>query len=304
MAPARLPRLEQARSMRRPSGVFRRVLLEPASSLKWNDLALVSCFFLAICLPLAGLMLRLDAGFVLDENRVLASRPELNLERSKLAEFPPRFEVYFNDQFGFRKRLIYLLNLTKVAVLGVSPSTKVILGANGWLYHGDLDTPYFRAEKPLSARQLWGWKKRLEERHKWLADRGIPYLIVIAPAKGTVYPENMPRVYNRIGTESRLDQLMAYLKAHSNLKVLDLRPTILDEKTRHQVFYRTDTHWNNRGSYVAYSRIMQALGRWFPELEALPSSAFEEVSFSAPGATWRCYWGCGAISGKVTSTSS
>ena len=202
--------------------MFRRVLGEPAASLRWNDVALVICFFLAICLPLAGLVLHLDTGFVLDENRVLASRPELSLHRSKLAEFPPKFEVYFNDQFGFRKRLIYLLNLTKVAVLGVSPSPKVIFGANGWMFYGESDIRYFRALEPLTDEQLWDWQKRLEEREQWLADRGIRYLIVFTPLKSTVYPENMPRCYNRIGTESRLDQLMAHL--NGALKADSTRP--------------------------------------------------------------------------------
>jgi alginate O-acetyltransferase complex protein AlgJ len=49
------------------------------------------------------------------------------------------------------------------------------------------------------------------------------------------------------------------------------------------VFYRTDTHWNNRGSYVGYSQIMKSLGRWFPEIKALPISAFEEANYSEPG---------------------
>ena len=53
-----------------------------------------------------------------------------------------KVEEYFNDHFGFRKRLIYGLSLAKVAVLGVSPSPKVIFGRNHWLYYGDVDIPY------------------------------------------------------------------------------------------------------------------------------------------------------------------
>jgi hypothetical protein len=45
-----------------------------------------------------------------------------------------RFEAYFNDQFGLRRRLIHWLNVLKVAGLGVSPSAKVILGKHHWLF--------------------------------------------------------------------------------------------------------------------------------------------------------------------------
>ena len=239
---------------------------------------------ISISLPLLGLLFSLDRAFVIQENRKLALRPELKADKKALAEFPARFEAYFNDQFGFRQRLIYWLNVTKVTALGVSPHPKVIFGSNRWLYYGDQDIPYYRAAHPLTQKQLDGWQKRLEERQSWLADRGIPYLVVFAPLKNTVYPEYMPRAYNRIGTTSRLDQLMAHLKVHSGLKVIDLRAAILDEKTRNQVYYRTDTHWNNRGSYVGYTHILKVLSRWFPQFEAIPISAFEEFHhYSEPG---------------------
>jgi hypothetical protein len=267
----------------RPSQIFQKVVRSPARSLAWPDRALVLCFSVAICLPLAGLVLHLDTGFVLEENRELASRPELKLNRAFLAKYPAKFESYFNDRFGFRKRLIYWLSLVKVAALGVSPSPKVVLGQSGWLFYGDTDTPYYRAVTPFTLSRLEVWRKRLEERQAWLAARGIPYLIVFAPLKSTIYPEFMPRAYNRVRTESRLDQLMAHLKAHSSLTVIDLRAAILDEKTRHQVYYRTDTHWNNRGAYVAYQQILTELRRRFPQLETLPISAFEESDYSEPG---------------------
>ncbi len=266
----------RSKNARRPSQIFRTQVTRPARTAKLADFVLIGCFLIGINLPLLGLLFSLDRGFVLEENRTQASWPRFKANRKDLAEFPARSEAYFNDHFGFRKRLIYWLNVTKVAALGVSPSSKVILGNNRWLFYGDEDIPYFRGVQPLTPAELDGWQKRLEERQAWLADRGIPYLLVFTPVKSTVYPEYMPRAYNRIGTLSRLDQLMAHLKAHSGLKVIDLRTAILDEKSRNQVFYRTDTHWNNRGTYVGYTEIIKTLSRWFPELEVIPISAFEE----------------------------
>ena len=244
---------------RRPSQILRKRVAQPARRSKLADIILIAGFLIAISLPLVGLLFSLDRAFVLQENRTLAPPPELRADKKALAELPARLEAYFNDQFGFRQRLIFWLNVTKVAALHVSPHPKVIFGSNRWLFYGDNDVPYYRAVEPLTPSQLEAWQERLEERQSWLADRGIPYLVVFTPLKGTVYPEYMPRAYNRIGTTSRLDQLMAHLKAHSGLNVIDLRAAILDEKLRHQVFYRTDTHWNNRGSYVGYTQIVKAL---------------------------------------------
>jgi hypothetical protein len=82
---------------------------------------------------------------------------------------------------------------------------------------------------------------------------------------------------------SLADQFMSHMKANSNLKIIDLRGPLMVEKARHQIYYRTDTHWNNRGAYVGYREIMSVLCRWLPQLETIPSSAFEEFEYSEPG---------------------
>ena len=58
---------------------------------------------------------------MLEENRNLAARPELKLDRaSARGVIRAGFEAYFNDHFGFRKRLIYWLAIAKVRGLGVT----------------------------------------------------------------------------------------------------------------------------------------------------------------------------------------
>ncbi len=116
--------------------------------------------------------------------------PSFRPNAKALAAYPAKFEAYFNDQFGFRKRLISWLNFVKVAGLDVSPSPLVIFGRDRWLFYGDLDIPYFRGVNPLTPAQLSDWQKCLEARQRRLADRGIPYLIVFRPQK-----HRLPRVH-------------------------------------------------------------------------------------------------------------
>ena len=219
-----------------------------------------------------------------------------------LGEYPKKLEAYFNDQFGFRKRLIHWLNLVKVTGLRMSPSPKIILGKKGWLIDGYIDLPYFRGAGAAHARAARKLAARLRvERRDWLAARGIPYLVVVSPNKDTIYPEFMPSSYNRVHAQSRLDQFMAHLKAHSNLAIVDLRQPLLKAKSREQVYYRTDTHWNNRGAYVGYAKIIEALSAWYPQLKAFPRSDYREVKYSSWAETSLCCWGCGTTSGTNTS---
>ena len=268
---------------RRPSEQYVRTADPDLAATSWNGIALIAIFIASIALPLCGLILGLDSSFTFVENRTLAPRPAIALNRTELAEFPARFEDYFNDHFGFRPRLIHWLNIIKVSGLGVSPSAKVILGKDGWLYHGESYLDYYRAIAPFTQARLEKWRVLLEARQDWLAARGIPYLIVFVPIKSTIYPEHMPDVYNRLPNPSRLDQLTAHLQAHSRLNILDLREPLRAAKSQGPLYYRTDTHWNNRGAYIGYVKIMERLTSWFPALEPTPRTSFRDETFSEPG---------------------
>jgi hypothetical protein len=271
---------------RRPSQVYRKLdqTTGPALPSRATNLALIIVFLGMIVLPAAGLVCGLDRSYLLQENRPLATRPVLKLDRAGLSEFRPRFEAFFNDQFGFRKRLIHWLAMVKVKGLGVTSSPGVILGSHGWLYlAGDCALESFRRTRPYSSRQLEKYSRILESRREWLAERGIPYLFVILPHKDTVYPEFMPRSYTKVRPQSRMDQFLDYMKVHSRVPIIDVREDILEARKRELLYDLTDSHWNARGAYVAYTRIAQALAAWFPEMRVPQRSEFRDVANVGPG---------------------
>jgi alginate O-acetyltransferase complex protein AlgJ len=277
--------VEEAR--RRPSEVFRKTAgSSPHASRapRHGDLALVAVFLVLICLPLSGLMLGFDRTFILEENRNLAAWPAFKTDRAALAALPGKFEAYFNDHFGFRKRLIYWLAIVKVQGLGVTSTPGVTLGTNGWLYlASDSAVQSYRVVRPFTSGQLEAFRQLLEARRDWLAARGIPYLLVFAPNKDTIYPEFMPAAYNKLHPESRLDQLLDYMKDHSSVPIVDVREDLRRAKRVERVYDVTDSHWNSSGGYIAYERIMQALSAWFPEAQAAPRSEFRAVVENGPG---------------------
>jgi alginate O-acetyltransferase complex protein AlgJ len=265
------------RVRRRPSEVFRKAAGSPHVPIasRNGDKAIIAVFLVLICLPLAGLMFGFDRGFVLEENRYLAAKPELKLDRRVLAALAGRLEAYFNDHFGFRKRLIYWLAVAKVEGLGVTSTPGVTLGSDGWLYlAGESAVVSFRAARPFTQEQLRAYRQILETRRDWLAARGIPYLLIIPPNKDTIYPEFMPAAFNKLNSRSRLDQLVDYMKKQSNVTILDVREDLRRAKGAERVYSITDSHWNMRGGYVAYERILQTLSGWFPEAHAIPRSEF------------------------------
>lgn len=244
------------------------------------DRLLIGLFFLGIWSPLAIGILKLESNSKAAsnwENRQLAQLPELNFSFQSLPEFPQKFETYYNDNFGGRQVLIRWHNLAKVKVFGISPVDRVAIGKEGWLFYADSTVIQdYRASHPFTPEQLDRWQRILEERRDWLAGRGIHYLFVIVPNKHTLYPEFLPDSFQRLGRESRLDQLVNHLRARSDIAILDLRETLRSAKQSDRVYHRNDSHWNKPGVFAAYHKIMKTLKVWFPELAPLPSSAFKK----------------------------
>jgi hypothetical protein len=201
-----------------------------------------------------------------------------------LTDLPVRCDALANHHFAFRRTLLRWHSVVKVSWLGVSSCSKVIVGNHGWLFYSPDPAEHGQAVvRPFQERELAHWQRILEARRDWLARRDVPYLLVIAPDKQSIYPEMLPVPLRPRTATSRLDQLLCYLRAHSDLTVLDLREPLLRAKATEQVYWQTDSHWNGRGALVAYEQIMAGLAEWFPAAGPLPRSAFAPAQHDVPG---------------------
>lgn len=90
-------------------------------------------------------------------------------------------------------------------------------------------------------------------------------IYVIAPNKHTLYFEFLPSYITKKNKQSATDQLVNYLNHHTDVNVVDLRSPLFDEKTRHPVYYKTDTHWNQYGANRAQFEIMTKIQTIFPD---------------------------------------
>lgn len=248
----------------------------------FSRVALSLLFVTSICLPFADLVLGLDPTPPLSENRQLTTLPSLRSsvlavlqQPAKIStwvellrgilRYPQGFTLYYNDHFGFRRLLVR--THSRLVLLGWPAKGDVILGKQGWLFFGEARTrASYQADSLFTAQELEAWRSELEQQRDWLAARGSDLLVVIAPEKSTIYPELMPGNIPRLGSQTRLDQLLIYLADNSDLQVVDLRQALVQARTQHDTYYRTDTHWNGWGAFVAYREIIAKLAKSHPEL--------------------------------------
>jgi len=208
------------------------------------------------------------------ENRRLAIKSTINTT-GQLIYLPQATDKYLNDHFAQRNRLIHYFYHIRLNVLKETVFPSVVVGDNDWLYYTDeRNMEDFQHSSEFTEKQLSQISKNLESMSHHLRKNHIHLVVAVAPNKETIYPENVPDYIPRVEGESRLDQLMNYLKANGKIEVLDLRPALLSARKAYPVYYRTDTHWNSIGAYYAYQAIMDQIQQTFSQVKAKPLQDF------------------------------
>jgi alginate O-acetyltransferase complex protein AlgJ len=228
------------------------------------NVVLVGLFVAVISLPVTANLAGFDGADPGAENRQLASFPKLSPSWRSIAEFGPGLSLWFEDHFGFRSALVRWYGASRLFVLGVSPSTAVVKGRDGWFFYADDNSidDYVNVS-PLPAEVTDSWRETLSRTNDWLKHRGIAYVFTIAPDKHVVYPEEMPGTLTRIGAQSRTDQVFAVVRG-SHIAGVDIRADLINGKNGTRLYQRTDTHWNDHGALIAYQRIIDAVRRQRP----------------------------------------
>lgn len=251
------------------------------------NVALIAAFVALVWMPTADAFLHLDHTPPTDENRALAEFPKfkfhLNLRRT--GALLAQFQEYFNDHFGFRRLLVHCEHHWKWALFHDMQSDYAIGGKSGWLFCSDRQMVYdLQGAHPFSDVELANWRNLITGRRDWLRVRGIRYLFVVSPDKHSIYPEYLPDwLTASMHPPRRLDQFIAYMKGHSDVPILDLREALLKAKPAGRIYKKTDTHWNDRGAFAAYQRIMDALAAAGTPGPTLDLTDMEESLKDDPG---------------------
>lgn len=133
-------------------------------------------------------------------------------------------------------------------------STQVLLGKEDWLFYkstedGDPISDYQGTNHYDEATMQTIADKLTNERNQF-TNYGIDFYILSIPNKSSVYPEYMPDTIERKDTTSRTDLLMKYLEENTDLNVVDVKPTLVKAKKKQQVYYKSDTHYNQIGAFL------------------------------------------------------
>ena len=229
---------------------------------------IVALFFGLILAPAATELAQLGAAPG-QENRILAPPPQWVGFR-RLRDFTKATDAYIDDHFGLRDRLVHWNSRLRYR-LGASSTPKVVIGSDGWLFYaGEKIIEQHTGEDVFTPAELERWVEVMTANRDWLARRGIAFIITIAPDKSTIYPEKLPTYPRPPGRTTRADQLVARLRT-TDLVLVDPREALLEAKRSFpKLYFEGDSHWTQRGAFIAYSQLMEAVRAKFPN--AAPAS--------------------------------
>jgi len=201
--------------------------------------------------------------------RVVLNKPRLR----SFHTFPAELDRYFSANYGFRGHLIAAANSLRYYVFRNTVISDVMIGRHGWLYYhslsdGSIARDYYR-NNLFAPAELANIAKRLTARRDAVREHGAEFILLLAPDKGSVYPEHLPGdLGERPRNRSAYMQLVEYLARRTDLHVVDTRTALLRAKPHHDVpLLRVNgTHWNEVGAFVAYRALALEMKEIFPQI--------------------------------------
>jgi hypothetical protein len=236
----------------------------------------VAAFALLLGAPGVGGVLGFAPDVEAIEGRAANPRPRVPGSWEELSRLPAEADAFLDDGFGFRSPLLTGHSLVHLA-MKMSGSPKYMLGKDGWLFHRSIDQQLAQARglDVFTDAELESWIRTMEQRQRWLEQRGIAFFLLIAPSKHSIYPEKLPTWANSVGP-TRHDQLVERLsETPTPLNVVPIRGALLEAKRKHQIYRTTDDHWNDLGAYVAYQQIARSIARIYPNVRVFSMDELE-----------------------------
>ncbi|MFV0465991.1 MAG: alginate O-acetyltransferase AlgX-related protein [Lachnospiraceae bacterium] len=213
------------------------------------------------------------------EKRVLAVKP--TYQDTGYQQYATAYDMYYTDHLPFRNYLLQLYSLVEFRIFKESFADDVQIGKDNWMfYHGENEAAMqdYTGMNLFSEEMLGLIRQNLLDTEAYLKARDIEFVLFIAPNKESVYGEYLPDYIQEDKTElTRAMQLVSYLRATTDLRIVFPLQEILDEKSEHILYCKYDSHWNNLGAYIGTRELLKELGVSMPPLTELTITATNDA---------------------------
>lgn len=242
------------------------------------DIVFVTIFFVLLFVP----MLKISGADKSEkENRMLAKYVPFIKNGQINLKYSTNFESWYNDRFLGRDFLINIWSFLEQKITPNRGNDKVLIGKDGWLFYKlDNSIENFQNRKLFSQSELERAARYLSAINSWAKENGKDFYYVIVPDKNKIYGEYFPDIIQKTNpdSQSRANQLVLYLREHTEVKVIYLYDVLIQNKDKGLLYFKNNTHWTGLGSYLGYIEIMKEMKNHNPNLLALSNLKWGETT--------------------------
>lgn len=171
---------------------------------------------------------------------------KLSLKTYRTGEFQQAADEYLSSKIGFKNRLIKLNNQLNYSLFNKTNANDVIIGKNEMLIPEVYIKSYYGLDA-ISNERIDDFTEKLIVIQDSLNKKNKLLVVMIAPGKVSVYPENVPDKYNRLykRQENNYDKIKKASEG-KGLQLFDMSVFLKQEKakSKHPVFPSKGLHWS------------------------------------------------------------
>ncbi len=172
----------------------------------------------------------------------------------------------FTKQMVLRKDLIDFNTGLTLTLSGRSyiESTQVLVGKDDWLFYKTQVDGFpmhdYMGINCYTPEQLNAVTANLLAIRDYMENElGIQFVVMTCPNKEQVYAEYLPGTVVQINEESKADQVATHIYANTDLTYIYPLEVLLEAKDEYELYYKTDTHWNQLGAFVGMQAMFEQI---------------------------------------------
>ena len=227
------------------------------------DIVFLGAFFALLFIPMIHIS---DAEKSVQENRVLAKKPQLNSVIKRGSNYGANFEKWFNDRFFGRPQFISLHDNIKYNFNSIIKNNKALYDKKlDWMFNFplSLNTPNANNKKLIV--------QNIIKLNKWCAERGIKFYVLIVPKKESIYQDLLKQ---SIGFETKKDnnfeKFFADVKKQSvGVDIIYPYEELKKASEKDFIFFKEAHHWTDWGAYIGYEKLMAEIKKDFTDINVV-----------------------------------
>ena len=172
------------------------------------------------------------------ENRYLAKIPQFNIDDLVNGVYSEELDTYINDHFVFRNFWLKLNSLVQLSI-GKTENNGVYIGKDGYLFEKFDYNDKEKDNVKVAANAI----------NNFAIKTGLPTYFILAPNSIYINQDKLPNNVTAIDQNQIINEVYSYCP---NVKTINTVDILEENKSKEQLYFRTDHHMTSEGAYLLY----------------------------------------------------